>query len=42
MLFDKWHLSPLRLLNFLALLVVTRRWGNSVAPWFRRVIVSLG
>ena len=34
MLFDKWHLSPLRLLNFLALLVVTRRWGNSVAPWF--------
>ena len=34
MLFDKWHLSPLRLLNFLALLVVARRWGNSVAPWF--------
>jgi hypothetical protein len=39
-LFDKWHLSPLRLLNFLALLVVTVRWGNSVAPWFARPFLA--
>jgi hypothetical protein len=36
MLFDKWHLSPLRLLNFLALLVITLRWGHGVAPWLAR------
>jgi hypothetical protein len=42
-LFDKWHLSPLRLLDFLALLVVTLRWGNSVARWFARpFLVHLG
>jgi hypothetical protein len=28
-LFDKWHLGPLRLLNLLALITVTVRWG----PW---------
>ena len=39
-LFDKWHLSPLRLLDFLALLVVTLRWGNSVARWFARPFLA--
>jgi hypothetical protein len=29
LLFDKWHLGPLRLLNFIALLVVAVRFG----PW---------
>jgi hypothetical protein len=29
LLFDKWHLGPLRLLNFLAILVVAVRFG----PW---------
>ena len=33
-LFDKWHLAPLRLLDFLALLVVILGWGNRVAPCF--------
>jgi hypothetical protein len=33
-LFDKWHLSPLRLLDFLALVVVILRFGSSVARWF--------
>jgi hypothetical protein len=40
MLFDKWHLSPLRLLNFLALLVVALRWGNSVPPWLARPFLA--
>jgi hypothetical protein len=39
-LFDKWHLSPLRLLNFLSLLVVTLRWGNSWASWFARPFLA--
>ena len=40
LLFDKWHLSPLRLLDFLALLVVTLRWGNSLALWFARPFLA--
>jgi hypothetical protein len=39
-LFDKWHLSPLRLLDFLALLVVTIRWGSTLASWFTRPFLS--
>jgi len=39
-LFDKWHLSPLRLLDFLALLVVILRWGNRLAPWFARPFLA--
>jgi hypothetical protein len=39
-LFDKWHLSPLRLLDFLALLVVTVRWGNTVGPWLARPFLA--
>ncbi len=39
-LFDKWHLSPLRLLDFLALVLVTLRWGNSVALWFARPFLA--
>ncbi len=39
-LFDKWHLSPLRLLDFLALLVVTTRWGSSWASWFARPFLT--
>ena len=42
-LFDKWHLSPLRLLDFLALLVVTIRWGSTLASWFARpFLIRLG
>ena len=39
-LFDKWHLAPLRLLDFLALLAVTLRWGNGVIPWFARPFLA--
>jgi hypothetical protein len=39
-LFDKWHLSPLRLLDFLALLVVTIRWGSAWASWFARPFLT--
>jgi hypothetical protein len=39
-LFDKWHLSPLRLLDFLALLVVTIRWGGTWASWFARPFLT--
>ena len=40
LLFDKWHLSPLRLLDFLALVVVTLRWGDRVALWFGRSFLA--
>jgi len=39
-LFDKWRLSPLRLLDFLALLVVTLRWGSTLASWFARPFLT--
>jgi hypothetical protein len=39
-LFDKWRLAPLRLLDFVALLVVTIRWGSAVAPWFARPFLT--
>jgi hypothetical protein len=31
---DKWHLGPLRVLNFLALLVLTLRFGGYVSTSF--------
>jgi hypothetical protein len=39
-LFDKWHLSPLRLLDFLALLVVTLRWGSALSSWFAQPFLT--
>jgi hypothetical protein len=39
-LFDKWHLSPLRLLDFFALVVVILHWGNLLAPWFGRLFLA--
>jgi hypothetical protein len=36
-LFDKWHLGPLRLLNLLALITVTMRWG----PWLTARMLRL-
>jgi hypothetical protein len=34
-LFDKWHLGPLRMLNFFALLIVLMRFGSRLAPLAR-------
>ena len=34
-LFDKWHLGPLRIVNFLSLLLLTLRFGPVVAHAFR-------
>lgn len=36
-LFDKWHLGPLRLINFMALLLLTMHF----APWLRRHLPRL-
>lgn len=36
-LFDKWHLGPLRLINFMALLLLTMHF----APWLRRDLPRL-
>jgi peptidoglycan/LPS O-acetylase OafA/YrhL len=35
LLFDKWHLGPLRIVNFLALLLLTLRFGPLVSRAFR-------
>lgn len=37
LLFDKWHLGPLRLINFLALLVLVLHFG----PWLKRHVPRL-
>jgi hypothetical protein len=34
LMFDKWHLGPLRLINFFALLVLTLHFG----PWLRSTV----
>lgn len=36
-LFDKWHLAPLRLLNFLALAIVLQHFGQRIAPMLPRL-----
>ena len=42
-LFDKWHLGPLRIVNFLALLLLTLRFGPLVSRAFRfRFLEVLG
>ena len=41
-LFDKWHLGPLRVLNFLALLVVVIRFGPHLLRWRYPVLETLG
>ena len=43
-LFDKWQLGPLRLVNFLALLVLLLHWGPAVLRWRPRwpVLETLG
>jgi hypothetical protein len=43
LLFDKWHLGPLRIVNFLALLLLTLRFGSLVSRAFRfRFLEVLG
>jgi hypothetical protein len=41
-LFSKWHLGPLRVLDFLALLVVVARFGPYIAHVRFRVLETLG
>lgn len=41
-LFDKWHLGPLRVLNFFALLVVIIRYGPYLLRCRYRVLETLG
>lgn len=36
-LFDKWHLAPLRMVNFLALAIVLQHFGQRVAPMLPRL-----
>jgi hypothetical protein len=43
MLFDKWRLGPLRLINFFALLVIVARFGPAVAArWRFPMLETLG
>jgi hypothetical protein len=43
MLFDKWHLGPLRIVNFVALVLLTLRFGPLVSSWVRfRFLEILG
>ncbi|UUX97207.1 OpgC domain-containing protein [Aquabacterium sp. J223] len=41
LLFDKWQVAPLRLLNLLALLLIVLRWGPALVAWLPRGVPAL-